>query len=429
LSAASLLRGRLSGALRVPGSKSVTNRALLAAACAEGESLLLNPLESSDTRALAEALRMLGVEIFIEGVRWRVRGPLRPRGDSAPELLVDVGDAGTPARFLSALLAAVPGRFVLDGSARMRERPMSPLFEAIRTRGGEIRCLAREGYLPVAIRGGTLRGGCVTIRGDVSSQFLSALQLVSPLVPGGVALDVTGPVVSGAYLALTRAVLEGFGAAAGGGYRASRYRVPGDDSAACFPIAGALVSGGRVTVHGLARASAQPDAAFRLWAEEAGGVLAWETGADGEESLTVAGPPGGARNVGPMAVDVDSAPDAALPLAAALAFADGESRLTGVARLREKESDRLAAAVDLLTRAGASARVEEDVADGPALSISGRGGVPRAAAFRAHADHRVAMSAAVLALALPAASTLDAPDCVGKSWPGFWEAWNPLVRT
>ena len=427
MSAAPLLRGRLSGALRVPGSKSVTNRALLAAACAEGESVLLNPLESSDTRALAAALRSLGAEIFFEGVSWRVRGPLRPRGDSASELLIDVGDAGTPARFLSALLAAVPGRFVLDGSARMRKRPMSPLFEAIRTLGGEIRCLSRAGYLPAAIRGGTLRGGCVSIRGDVSSQFLSALQLVSPLVPGGVTLDVTGPVVSGAYLGLTRSVLEGFGAGPGGGYRASRYRVPGDDSAACFPIAGVLVSGGRVTVRGLARDSEQPDAEFRAWAVRAGGVLAWETSADGEESLVATGPPGGVRDLKPMDLDVDLAPYAALPLAAALAFADGTSTLTGVARLREKESDRLAAAVDLLARAGASAHAGRNADGAPVLSIAGASGVPRAAAFAAHADHRVAMSAAVLALALPAGSTLDDPACVGKSWPLFWDAWNPLV--
>lgn len=356
-----------------------------------------------------------------------MRGPLRPGGDSASELAIDVGDAGTPARFLSALLPAVPGRYRLDGSARMRERPMSPLFEAIRSLGGQVTCLGREGHLPVAIRGGTLRGGRVAIRGDVSSQFISALQLVSPLVPGGVALDVTGPVVSGAYLALTRGVLEAFGAVPGGGYRASRYRVPGDDSAACFPIAGALVSGGRVTVRGLARDSGQPDAEFRAWAVRAGGVLAWETAADGEESLVAAGPPGGARDLKPMDVDVDAAPDAALPLAAALAFADGTSTLTGVARLTEKESDRLAAAVDLLVRAGASAGAGENAGGAPVLSIAGAGGAPRAAAFAAHGDHRVAMSAAVLALALPAGSTLDDPACVGKSWPLFWDAWNPLV--
>ncbi len=411
----------------MPGSKSVTNRALVAAACADGESILLNPLDSSDTRALAAALRSLGAEIFLEGVRWRVRGPLRPRGDSAPELVVDVGDAGTPARFLAALLAAVPGRFVLDGSVRMRERPMSPLFEAIRTLGGQIRCIGREGFLPAAIRGGTLGGGRVAIRGDVSSQFLSALQLVSPLVPGGVALDVTGPIASAAYLSLTRRVLEGFGATAGGGYRPARFRIPGDDSAACFPLAGALISGGRATLSGLARDSEQPDAAFRGWAAVLGGTLGWETGADGEEALTLTGPARGARSLRAMDVDVDAAPDAALPLAAALAFACGSSRLAGVARLREKESDRLAGALELLTCAGASARVEDGLDGAPVLAIDGPAGVPRSAAFAAHADHRVAMAAAILALVLPRA-TLDDPGCVGKSWPGFWEAWNPLVE-
>ncbi|HSB63323.1 MAG TPA: 3-phosphoshikimate 1-carboxyvinyltransferase [Thermoanaerobaculia bacterium] len=421
-----LPRGRLAGSLRIPGSKSLTNRALVAAALAEGESELLNPLDSTDTRALTDALRLLGADIFLEGVMWRVRGPLRPRGDAAPELNVDVGDAGTPARFLAALLAAVPGRYVLDGSVRMRERPMSPLFEAIRGLSGDVKCLAREGFLPAAIRGGSLRGGRVKIRGDVSSQFLSALMLVSPVVPGGIELGVEGPLSSASYLALTRRVLDGFGASPGGGYRPARFRVAGDDSAACFPVAGALVSGGRVTLLGLAREPEQPDATFRAWAAAAGGKLEWERAADGEEALTVTGPNGGARSLLPLDADVDPAPDAALPLAALVAFAAGTSRLSGVARLRDKESDRLAAALDLLRRAGAAAREERD-RHGPVLVVDGPTGFPRAAEFKAHGDHRVAMSAAVLALALPAGSTLDDPGVVAKSWPGFWEEWESLL--
>ncbi|MFI5119376.1 MAG: 3-phosphoshikimate 1-carboxyvinyltransferase [Thermoanaerobaculia bacterium] len=420
-----LLRGRLVGSLGIPGSKSLTNRALVAAALAEGESELLNPLDSTDTRAFAAALRLLGAEILLEGVRWRIRGPLCSRGDTAPELTVDVGDAGTPTRFLAVLLAAVPGRYVLDGSVRMRERPMAPLFKAIKDLSGKITCLGREGFLPASIRGGSLRGGRVRIRGDVSSQFLSALMLVSPLVAGGIELDVEGPLSSASYLALTRRVLDGFGASPGGGYRPARFRVSGDDSAACFPIAGALVSGGRVTLRGLARDSQQPDAAFRAWAVAAGGTLEWETAPDGEEALVVAGTKGGARSLRPVDADVDAAPDAALPLAALVAFAGGVSRLSGVARLREKESDRLAAALDLLARAGAVAR-EGREGHAPALLVDGRRGEPRAAEFSAHGDHRVAMTAAVLALALPAGSTLDDPGVVAKSWPGFWEAWAAL---
>ena len=418
-----LPRRRLAGALRIPGSKSLTNRALVASALADGESELLNPLDSTDTRALASALELLGAEILLEGACWRVRGPLRGRREG--RVVLDVRDAGTPARFLAALLPALPGRYVLDGTPRLRERPMNPLFEAIRTLGGDVTCLAREGFLPAAIRGGSLRGGRVRIRGDVSSQFLSALMLVSPLVPGGIELDVEGPIASASYLALTRRVLGAFGGSPGGGYRPARFRVSGDDSAACFPMAGALVSGGLVSLDGLARDSEQPDAAFRVWAAAAGGSLAWARAADGEETLTVTGPAGGARALLPVDADVDAAPDAALPLAALVAFAGGTSRISGVARLREKESDRLAVALDLLTRAGAVAH-EEREGHGSVLVVDGRAGKPRAAEFAAHGDHRVAMSAAALALALPAGSTVDDPAVVAKSWPGFWEAWEAL---
>jgi 3-phosphoshikimate 1-carboxyvinyltransferase len=421
-----LVSGRLEGTFRVPGSKSITNRALLAAACAEGESVLRNALESSDTRALAAALGRLGARIALGAETWRVVGPIRPRGPAEPEIHLDVGDAGTPARFLAALLAAVPGTFVLDGSPRMCERPMEPLLAALRALGARIDPLGRDGFLPVRIAGGTLHGGRAAIRGDVSSQFLSALMLASPLVPGGIEPAIDGPVSSAAYLELTRRTLEAFGGRPGGGYRPARFTVPGDDSAACFPIAGALVSAGRISLPGLARTPDQPDAVFRAWAAESGGRLSWS--GEGEEAvLTVDGRHlGGARALRPLAVDVDAAPDAALPLAALLAFAGGTSVLAGAGRLREKESDRLAAAVDLLVRAGASAR-EEGPPDAPRLVIEGRAGAPRPARFAAHGDHRVAMAAAVLALALPPGSTLDEPGVVAKSFPRFFEEWNALA--
>ena len=161
----------------------------------------------------------------------------------------------------------------------------------------------------------------------------------------------------------------------------TRFRVSGDDSAACFPIAGALVSGGRVTLRGLAPDSEQPDAAFRAWAAAAGGKLEWERAPDGEEALTVTGPDGGARSLLPVDADLDAAPDAALPLAALVAFACGTSRLSGVARLREKESDRLAAALDLLTRAGAVAREERD-GHGPGPRRGGAEGIPAGGGVR-----------------------------------------------
>ena len=408
--------GRLSGRLRVPGSKSFTNRALVAAALAAGESRLLGPLDADDTRTLAAALERLGAHVERGQGEWQVTGPLAPAVESA--LLLDVGPAGTPARFLLALLAALPGRFVLDGSPRMRQRPMGPLVEALRSLGASIEPLEREGFLPLRVEGRTLRGGTVRIRGDVSSQFLSALLLVSPLVPGGIELSVDGPLASASYLAMTRRTIAAFARGA------TPFAVPADDSAACYPIAGAVVSRGSVELEGLFAEPEQPDAVFRSWAEAAGAAVFWRPGPEGD--LLVVDARGLAR-VRPLAVDVDQAPDAALPLAAMLGFAGGLSRLTGVARLREKESDRLEAARDLLTRAGAVASVEAGTGEPGVLVIDGPRGHPATAHFSAHDDHRVAMSAAVLALTLPGVSTLDDPGVVSKSYPGFFADWESLV--
>lgn len=414
-----LPHGRLDGTIRVPGSKSVTNRALVAAALAGGRSEIVAPLESDDTRVLAAVLVRLGATISRGRDAWEVTGPLR--GSGREELVLDIGPAGTPARFLLALLPALPGRFVLDGSARMRERPMGPLVEALRARGARIEPLGAEGFLPLRIEGGTLTGGEIPIRADVSSQFVSALLLASPVVAGGLSVRTEGHPVSGAYVELTRLVLAAF--APEGDYRPARFVVPGDDSAACFPIAGALLSGGCVRLEGLDPESFQPDAVFRRWAVEAGGGLRWE--GRGEESVLVV--EGGACGAaGAVDADVDPAPDAALPLAALLAFARGTSRLRGVARLREKESDRLRAALDLLDRAGAVARTEGP-AGVPSLVIEGLAGRPRRADFSAADDHRVAMAAAVLALTLPAGCTIDTPDVVSKSYPRFWDDWTALV--
>lgn len=403
--------GVLRGRLRVPGSKSLTNRALIAAALLPGESRIVSPLDADDTRTLAGCLSRLGARVSLGPSAWTVEGPLRP---PEGELLLDVGPAGTPARFLLGLCAAVPGRYVLDGSERMRERPMGPLVDALRSLGASIEALGREGFLPLRVTGRRLPGGRVTIRGDVSSQFLSALLLLSPLLPGGIELDVEGRPSSAAYLTLTRKVAARFALGP------TTYEVPGDDSAACFPIAGAVVSGGRVAIDGLDPEPDQPDAVFRSWARAAGATVTWEG-----STLTVE-TTGTGRPL-PLAADVDAAPDAALPLAAMVAFASGTSTLRGVARLREKESDRLAAASDLLTRAGARPRLCADAGEGGTLVVDGEAGEPRAASFHAWGDHRVAMAAAVLALVLPAGSTLDEPEVVTKSFPTFFEEWERLV--
>jgi 3-phosphoshikimate 1-carboxyvinyltransferase len=417
--------GRLEGRIRVPGSKSVTNRALVLAALAPGQSVLVNPLDSDDTRALGNALGALGARVELEERSWKVTGPLSPATDR--EIVIDIGPAGTPARFLTALLSALPGRFVLDGSTRMRERPMGPLVTALRSLGARIDPLGREDRLPLRIQGGSLRGGSVKIRGDVSSQFLSALMLIARQTTPAIELEIEGPVASAAYLAVTRRTLEAF-SGPDGGYRPAHFVVAGDDSAACFPIAGALVSGGHVELEGLDPFSEQPDAIFRKWAERAGGRLTWSWEGENGALLSVVGVADLAL-LKPLEADVDPAPDAALPLVAALAFAGGVSRLSGVARLADKESDRLAAAFDLLERAGARGSREQDANGATVLVIDGLAGTRRRADFVAHDDHRVAMSAAVLALGLPPGSTLDTPRVVAKSYPAFFSDWARLLAT
>jgi 3-phosphoshikimate 1-carboxyvinyltransferase len=296
---------------------------------------------------------------------------------------------------------------------------MGPLVEALRSAGASITPVGRDGFLPLRVEGRTLRGGPVRIRGDVSSQFLSALLLASPLVPGGLELDVAGPLASASYLDMTRRTISAFSRGP------ARFAVPGDDSAACFPIAGAVASGGRVELLGLFSEPEQPDAVFRRWAREAGAEVSFSGTAEGSVLVVDASGPGAVRG---LEADVDAAPDAALPLAAMLAFAGGTSTLTGVARLREKESDRLAAAVELLSEAGAAARVENRPS-GAALVIDGPLGKARRGSFASRDDHRVAMSAAVLALTLPAGSELDDPAVVSKSYPEFFADWERLTAS
>lgn len=401
--------GRLEGTVRIPGSKSYTNRALVAAALAGRPWVLQDPLDSDDTRTLAGALARMGASVVFSGRRWEIAGPLAVPPSRDP-LVLDIGPAGTPARFLLALCSALPGEFVLDGSKRMRERPMGDLVFALRQLGAEIESAEKEGFLPLKIHGRKLRGGHVAIDGSVSSQFISALLLIQCLLESPLTLEVRGQAVSGAYVDMTRETLEEFSRESG------HYEVPGDDSGACFFIAGAAISSGSIRLEGLRKESIQPDAVFRSWAREAGAVVSWEDG------LVVGGPP--SSGLRPLRVSVDGAPDAALPLAALLAFADGTSRLEGARRLREKESDRLAAARDLLSRA---ATASEEGADGGFLVIEGRSEPRARASFDAHDDHRVAMSAAVLALRCSEGGELSGAESVSKSFPEFWKLWESVV--
>lgn len=412
----------IAGSVRVPGSKSATNRALVLAALSETPVTLVGSLASDDTRALLRCLAAMGARVEETGDDVTVSGPL---GASEDDLtLLDAGDSGTAARFLTALAAATPGRFRLTGSPRLSERPMGELVAALRSLGAEIDEEGADGRLPLAIRGPSLRGGRVSVDASRSSQFLSALMLAGA-AGETIEIVVEGPLASAPYASLTAESLRAFGhrvdgsgpwTVTRGGGAPERYETPGDFSSAVPLLAAAGVCGGEVRLTGLAWPSGEADALAIPVLERMGMTIAVSG-----KALTARARRGGLRAVTERARDF---PDAVPVLAALSAFAFGESRFFGVAHLRWKESDRLAALAEVLARAGAEAS-----ADAESLTIRGTVAGPRGefAILPTHSDHRIAMAAALLSLRR-ARLLIQDPDCVSKSYPGFFRDLQSLCR-
>ncbi len=397
--------------VRPPGSKSITNRALAAAALAEGESLIAGALRSDDTEAMAGCLRRMGVHIEEApegGLRVRSTGRLRGGGR------LDARASGTTARFITAAAALADGPCVIDGTPRMRERPIGELVDALRSLGAGVDAARGGRYPPVRTAGGGLAGGRAAVDGSRSSQFISAVLLSAPRAGRTVTLDLGDDLASRPYLDTTLEVMAAFGAgarwldrrtieAAAGGYRPASFTVEADASAAVYPWTAAAVTGASVTVTGIDPASTQADMAALGVLERMGcGVRA------GAGGITVAG----ASPLGGVEADLRDCPDASLGLAVAAAFASGPSRFTGLANLRIKETDRLAALENELNRMGAQASAGGDW-------IAVRPGPLRPARIRTYDDHRMAMSFAVAGLAQPGILIED-PGCAAKTWPGFF---------
>lgn len=406
------LTGRPDANVRLPGSKSLTNRALVAAALAEGTSRLAGPLVADDTGAMVEGLRALGAAIRLEGDVAVVEGGLRPSGPVA----VDARLSGTTARFLLPVLALGEGPTTLDGGPPLRARPMGPLVDAVRSLGASVDGDA----LPVTVRG-PMRGGTARLPGDVSSQFLSGLLLAGPRLAGGLRVEVTTPLVSAPYVAMTAAVMAAFGAGVDRDgdawvvperrYEARAYAIEPDASAASYFFAAAVLTGGRVTVPGLGRESLQGDLAFVDVLERMGAVV--ERGGD---HTTVSA---GSRLTG-VDADLSDLSDTAQTLAAVAVFADSPTQVRGIGFIRRKETDRLAAVVHELRRCGVRA---EETDDGFVVHP----GTPQPAVVETYDDHRMAMSFALLGLRVPGITIAD-PGCVAKTFPGFWDALDGLRR-
>lgn len=418
----------LDAALDAPGSKSISQRALIAAALADGadgESLLRGALDSEDTRYLRAALRALGVEIDdSDATCWRVRGcGGRPR---APEAPIFLGNNGTATRFLASLAALAEGAVHITGDARMAERPIAPLIDALKGWGVDIESDADNGCPPLTIRAHGIRGGTTTLAAGKSSQYLSSLLLVAPYAEKTAEIRLEGRLYSRPYVEMTLAVMRAFGAAVeanadlshftipSGAYRPGDYAVEGDASSASYFFAAAAICGGRVRVTNLPCPSLQGDAGFVDLLERMGCRVERRHPQGG---VAVSGPP----LLRPIDADLGDMPDVAPTLAVAAAFAQGESVLRNIAHLRVKECDRVAALAAELARLGIAVREEPD-----ALFIHGQGGQSlRPAPIQTYNDHRIAMSFALAGLRVPGVE-IENPDCVGKSFPNFWEVFGKL---
>ncbi len=423
-------RGPLDGQIKVPGSKSITNRALLLAALAQGESRLLGGLESDDTVVMRGALAALGIAVETEPsqegeVVWRVDG--RGGQFEIPDHALDCGNSGTSVRFLTAALTLAPGAIVVDGNARMRQRPIADLVTALRALGAELSLEGAADCPPIRVHGGGLPGGAALIDGSRSSQYVSAVLQAAPYAASDIKLGFKdGVIVSRPYIDLTLEVMRAFGAEvawrgkaaeehlvvkAGRTYRAREYRIEPDASSAAYPFCAAAIAGGRVSVSGIPEHSLQSD--FKILDLLA--RMGCRVKRQGDR-VTVLGAASRLRSLGE--VDMNDFPDAVLAYAVVALFADGPTTIKNVANLRIKETDRLAALASELHKLGAGTETGRDWLRIQPAPLRG-------AEIETYDDHRMAMSLSLAGLRVPDVVILD-PGCVSKTWPDFFEAFASL---
>lgn len=414
--------------VRVPGSKYEANRFLVAAALTEGTTRITGVPGGDDIRAAVAALRALGAETREHGEAVEVRGlPGRPHpSPGAAPRTVSVGESGTLLRFLTAAAATVPAPVSIDGNGRIRERPLAGLVAALEALGADVE--TSGGYAPLTVRSGALRGGAVRVAARESSQFASALLLAAPRASGAVTITLEGSPVSASYLDLTVSVLarcgvrvdrarpDRFEVNAAQRYVPGRRRISGDWTSAGYFFAAAALTGGTVSVAGLDADSPQGERGFPRLLRRMGCKVTEEPGTDGVE-VTVRGAP----RLRGITADLRSLPDAAPTLAAIAPFADGPTRILGIGHLRHKESDRIAALAEGLSRLGARAATGED-----ALAIEPpESGAALGAVLDPHGDHRIAMAFGLTGLRVPGVR-VRTPEVVAKSFPDFWGALSRL---
>jgi len=406
------------GVVTVPGSKSYTHRALVVSSLADGESILMNASRCEDTEITAQALIKFGVKVLWESDRIRVAG--RGGKFKGTDERIDVGNSGSSMRFLTALAALKKGVTLLDGSERMRKRPIEELLNGLGNLGVKAYSQKGDGCPPVIVESQGLRGGQAMIRGKESSQFLSSLLMVAPYAQGDVRIETTGPLASKPYVDITSDVMSAFGVQienqgydsflvkAGQRYLPNEYRIEGDASSASYFFSAAAICRGKVKVRNLNPNSLQGDIGFPGVLERMGCRVT-----RGKDWVEVQG-----RKLHGIEMDMNAMPDLVPTLAVTAAFVSDKTVIQNIGHLRFKESDRIHAVTAELGKMGIRSKSGEDW-------LEVEGGKPHGAEIETYDDHRLAMSFAVAGLATPGMK-IRGEECVNKSFPGFWEELKKL---
>jgi 3-phosphoshikimate 1-carboxyvinyltransferase len=430
---------RAAGTVRLPGSKSISNRLLLLAALAEGTTVIDNLLDSDDTRVMLAALDRLGVHVARDAAAQRCTVTGVAGAFPAPAADLFLGNAGTAVRPLTAALAVMGGEYRLHGVPRMHERPIGDLVDALRQLGARIDYEANEGFPPLAIHRAQISADApIRVRGDVSSQFLTALLMSLPLVqaPGGQAvIEIDGELISKPYVEITINLMARFGVAVerdgwrrftvpAGGLDGARYRSPGrimvegDASSASYFLAAGALGGGPVRVEGVGRASIQGDVRFADALVRMGAnVMA------GDDWIEVRGVESDDGRLSAIDMDCNLIPDAAMTIAVAALFADGPSTLRNIGSWRVKETDRIAAMATELRKVGATVEEGADY-----LKVTPVARLRPGAAIDTYDDHRMAMCFSLVSLGgVPV--RINDPRCVAKTFPDYFDRFAAVART
>jgi 3-phosphoshikimate 1-carboxyvinyltransferase len=410
--------GKINGEVFLPGSKSLSNRALLLAALADGETKITNLLVSDDINHMLNALKSLGIQYTLSecGTKCSVVGNSGFFNSSEP-LELFLGNAGTAMRPLCAALAASEGEFVLTGEPRMKERPIGHLVDALAQLNADIEYLEDIDYPPLKIKGKALTGSSIKIDGSISSQFLTAILMVTPLLKTDTNIEIEGELVSKPYIDITLDIMARFGVKVlNNDYQAftvegnqsyqsvEKYMVEGDASSASYFLAAGAIKGGEITVHGVGKLSVQGDKYFADVLEKMGAEVIWN-----DESITVVGKP-----LNSVDMDMNHIPDAAMTIATTALFAKGTTTIRNIYNWRVKETDRLTAMATELRKVGAEVEEGEDyISITPPMSL-------KHAEIDTYDDHRVAMCFSLVALSNTAV-TINDPKCTAKTFPDYFD--------